>query len=366
MTMQGPTSVLHRECFPGANPSVVPRCAVGFRRLLVLAGLALVFLPGCMAPRRLAIIDARTYEMKSFPPGGDTWYTSWLPTGRQSDSVLYIVQTGPQLEIVKRDLAGHVVSRRAIPFFDPFMSYLHALSPEENGFAYYRGKSDELWLYDLRTGEDRLLLRNVRLSSFKSRLFWISDRELAAIEVKSSPSGREEAEILKIDVASGSVSGRLAVVAGGDVAFFPPRNLLALAPVAPGEAVRIIDLKKLRLVDSISNSTPYSVSNLAWNPDGSRLAFRGGDKCLSEYSLQQRTVRRLVQIPENEICYFVGYVNREICACQSDDPERRKSAHLDFIEVATGRVVKSLRAPFNGRTGVIADGAKVVSWTGYR
>jgi hypothetical protein len=355
-----------REHSASANSDDASRSSARTWRFIVPALLALALLPGCMAPRRMAIIDARTYEMKSFPPGGDTWYTSWLPTGRKSQSVLYIVQSGNRLEIVKRDLQGHVISRRPIPFFDPFLSYLHALSPDENEFAYYRGKSDELWLYDLRTGEDRVLLRNVCLSSLRSKLFWISDGELAAIEVKSSPSGIEAAEIQKIDVTNRTVVGRLAVVAGGDVAFHPQRNLLALAPFAPGAAIHLIDLKKMKVVVDIPNPTQHSVSDLAWNSDGSRLAFRGGDKCLNEYSLQQRTVRRLVQIPDNEVCCFVGYVNGEICAYQSDNPERRKSAHLDFVEVATGRVVQSLRAPFNGRTGVIADGGKLVSWTGYR
>ena len=359
----------HRRCredSASANPDDASHCSARTWRFIVPALLALALLPGCMAPRRIAIIDARTYEMKLFSPGGDSWYRSWLPTGRKSESVLYIVQSGNRLEIVKRDLLGHVISRRPIPFFDPFMSCLHALSPDENEFAYYRGKSDELWVYDLRTGEDRILLRNVRLSSLRSKMFWISDEELAAIEVKSSPSGIETAEILKIDATNRTVIGRLTVVAAGDIAFHPQRNLLALAPFAPGAAIHLIDLKKMKVVADIPNPTQHSISDLAWNPDGSRLAFRGGDKCLNEYSLQQRTVRRLVQIPDNEVCYFVGYVNGEICAYQSEDPEGRKSAHLDFIEVGTGRVVQSLRAPFNGRTGVIADGEKLVSWIGYR
>jgi hypothetical protein len=336
------------------------------RRFLLLALLALVVLPGCMAPRRIAVIDARTYEMKSFAPGGDTWYSSWLPGGRQSDFILYLVQSGSQLEIMKRDLTGQILSRRPVPLFDPFLVYLHALSPDEKRFAYYRGKADELWLYDMDTREDRLLLRNVYLSSFQSRLFWMSDHELIAIEAKSPQADKAGAEVLKIDVATRAVVGRLPVEEGGDVAFHSGRKLLALAPCEWGAGMVLIDLDKLKVTGTIANPTAHMMGDPAWNAEGTRLLFRGGDDWLTEYSLADRKARRVFGLPNNEVCYFVGYVNDETCAYQAADPKRPKSEHLDFVDLATGRVIRSLRAPFNGRTGVIADGAKLVSWTGYR
>jgi hypothetical protein len=364
--MKGAKCCARRADSASADRDDWRRSSIWTWRFIVPAILALIFLPGCMAPRRITVIDAWTYEMKSFPPGGDTWYTSWLPTGRQSDSILYIVQAGPQLEIVHRDLSGRVLSRRAIPFFDPFLSYLHALSPDETLFAYYRGKSDELWLYDVRTGEDRVLLRNVYLSSFQSRLFWMSDRELIAIEAKSPHPEKAGAEILKMDVSTRTVVGRLTVVEGGDIAFYAPRKILALAPFEPGAGIAIIDLENMKVVGEVSNPTPHMTGDPAWNADGSRLLFRGGDDWLTEYSMRERTVRRVLGMPGNEVCYFVGYVNDETCAYQCDDPKGKKSAHLDFVNLATGQVTKSLRAPFNGRTGVIANGEKLVSWTGYR
>src|SRR5690349_3668691 len=76
--------------------------------------LGLTIFMGCMAPRGITIIDTATYTMKSFPPPGDTWYTTAVDVDRHCESVLSIAESGNQIEIIKQDTNGQILSRRPV------------------------------------------------------------------------------------------------------------------------------------------------------------------------------------------------------------------------------------------------------------
>jgi len=334
-------------------------------------GLALicVMLVGCLAPRRITVIDTATYELKSFPPQGDTWYTRPLSMDREGDSILYLAESKGHLEIVKHDLNGRIVSQQPIPCFDRFLVFSHALSPDERCFAYYTSDRTNLFLYDMDSHAERLLKANIepmRLGG--DSLFWISDHEIVAV-VDSKPD--RGLAILKLDARTGKITGRIPfpVSDHGNVAVHAKRKLLAVAAFEWYAGVSVFDLETMTLVREIPNPNKKSILRLAWDTSGNHLVFRGGDEWLSVCSIEDGNTRRVIKMPDNEVCYFIGFINENTCAYLSHGvpaKSKQREPHLDFVDLGTGRLIKSISAAFNGGVFVICNGESLVCWTGYR
>jgi hypothetical protein len=290
----------------------------------------------------------------------------------ENDSILSLAEAKGQLEIVRHDLNGRIVSRRPIPCFDRFLVCPHALSPDEKWFAYYTDDRTNLFLYDMDARVERLLKPDIKpMKLGGDSLFWISSHEIVAVTMMGSQKPDAEGlAILKMDARTGEITGRIPFPASdyGHAAVHAKRKRLALAPFEWYAGISIFDLETMTLEQVIPNPNRGMILDLAWNSDGSRLVFRGGDEWLTVYSVQEGSVRRVVKLPDREVCYFIGFINENTCAYLSQDvsPKSRRQPHLDFVDLATARLIKSMRMDFNGGVRVIRNGESMVCWTGYR
>ena len=320
---------------------------------------------GCLTSQKVVLLDFDTDRRVKFS-GETPYWDAIVPTPVNGQYVFHMYRQDDGLRLVKRDLAGKVLREIPMPLFYPWYPSAHvALRPDESGIAYLKYKTENLYFYDFATGQERILFREFATSEIVvEALSWVNNSQLVALLNDDTKLGHATARLVKMDADSGKILKQLPLPDRGDVAISPSRNLMAFAEMTRGAGIKIIDLRSLSVITEIQGTNGSSWMNLpAWLQDESELAYVDNDDWLCVFTLNEKKIRRITELPKDDVCYFVGYPRKNLLLVRSGTSGGNST--LKLINPDSGQIVKTIAQPFNGEMLPIADGKVLAHIIGY-
>ena len=336
------------------------------KRINVLLCFLVLLGAGCLTSQKVGLLDLDTGHSVTFSSETPYW-DAIVTTPVDSQYVYHMYRKDEGLRLVKRDLTGKVLKEISMPLFYPWYTSAHvALRPDESGVAYLKYETADLFYFDFTSGKESLLASNIASSELTLKdLVWIDNRYLVATREQDTKIGRVMASVVKIDSEGRQIVAELALreKRPADVSISPSRRFLAISPDDWGQGICIVDLVSLKVVSEVpvTDKRSYMIRP-AWLADSITLAYVDGNT-LSVFSLTDNSIKPIMEIPKDHVCYFVGYPRKNLLLVRSGTSGG--NSKLKMINPVSGQIVKTISKPFNGSMLLIADGKVLAHIIGY-
>ena len=294
----------------------------------------LVLLSGCYPQAGIKLLHLQPNKSVFFS-GNTCYWDEIVPTPIDSKFIYFIYRKGDYLTLDKRDLSGVRLKDHQIPLFSVYYGATpHALSQDESKLVYFKDNTSSIYLYDLLTKSESLLCGNLVYNKYTIEgIFWMNNN---TVIILLDDISTETGEVIRIDVSTKKITGKLEHVHPMDFSFSPANMLLAVAPMMRGWGIIIVDLEKMIAIEEIPNSNQRSWMNEpAWNQEGTKLAYVDTNNILSIYDMKSKRSTTVKQIPKDNVVYFVAYLNENTCVIRHGLPGGKNK--LYFIDLNTKR-----------------------------
>jgi hypothetical protein len=292
--------------------------------------LIVCFLLGCTSQPGIKVCNLK--NNKSFVFSGKSgFYDEIVPMSMDSNFVYSIYKQDKHLQLVKRDLKGAILKQHSIPLFSEWYGATpYALCPDENKFVYYKDNTRDIYLYNLSTKSESVLLKEIASSQFAIKgIFWMDSDILIVVLDDDEAIGRTSGGILKFKISTNAALGMLRIEDPLDYSFSPASMLLAVTQMARGSGLTIIDLHHLSIVSEIQNSDKITWMNKpAWDRSGMKLIYADGFGVLRLYNTKDKSVVDLLTLPKGAVAYFTGLPGDNVFAVKYGQPGGKSALYL--------------------------------------
>ena len=315
----------------------VCRCVVNTIPLLQYASnpillIGILLICGCATARvnhtvGLRILDLETNVEKMIPSDG---YREVLIDHPYTQSgFLTLTRKGSKLLLRHRDEEGRVIEETELPLLTSGYAGRNwmDISSDKSAIVYFDGKSHNLIIRSLRTGEERQLLLDIASSSIAIEVLkWLNDSEILLLINDINKHDRYLMMKINIENDQQSILRQPFYSNSNDISLSFDRRSLAVVEELPMWSYQLIILdvskmKTLKVVPKVFSQ--MSVVSVCWLKNGRDLAFSDTSNSLYIYHLKTDTIEYLQGLSRGG-GFIVGEVNNLLVIRESEgDPGSR-------------------------------------------
>jgi Tol biopolymer transport system component len=234
-------------------------------------------------------------------------YPSWSPSG---DKIFFTSAQSIWSASSSGGEASRVLEKGSLGFFPE-------ISPNGNKIAYFSKDTadrNQVWLMDIKTGENKKLTNHDDISSFRIRwspdgssIYYSADGKIwrlnpASLDITEVPF------VAKVKLARKKYSHQKIKFSESNVSL-PARGHMGLAISYQGDRIAMIALGKLWIFSLNGEpqpvaSIPFGAAGLSWNPDGKEVVWSAGPGGMEDFfitDVETGVTRQVTRLPGSEL-----------------------------------------------------------------